>query len=320
MLRTATVAAAVWNLDQHLPLERKQIADFTLHPHFILLLARWKKKKASWQWCSFFCWLTTWQTGRALSSHRHSGRNSKRKVYASGNLGNSWDNSKQKYKIYQNLQRDLVCVCVCMHEYDSVPQWYCGQQFPAMVAWTRVRPGAQLTEDSGHRLTSQTAPTHGKKCKRDFWDTDMEAHMPSNRHAHHNSNEDSSCRCCWYPQPGFLRVNMLEWVQCTTRTLFRQKTQARKVRFAGTIVGTTMGNEGGVTGVKLTTQVGVAAGLFSSHLHQELIVPASGSGHGRACRGVTLWEGPVTAAFGESSQYKTTTPAFPIITTCYRLQ
>lgn len=40
MLRTATVPAAVWNLDQHLPLREKQIADFTLYPHFILLLAK----------------------------------------------------------------------------------------------------------------------------------------------------------------------------------------------------------------------------------------------------------------------------------------
>lgn len=55
-----------------------------------------------------------------------------------------------------------------MHECDSVPQWYCGQQFPATVAWTRARPGAQLTEDSGHRLTSQTAPTHETKRKLDL--------------------------------------------------------------------------------------------------------------------------------------------------------
>lgn len=40
VLRTAAVPAAVWNLDQHLPLREKQIADFTLYPHFILLLAK----------------------------------------------------------------------------------------------------------------------------------------------------------------------------------------------------------------------------------------------------------------------------------------
>lgn len=202
---------------------------------------------------------------------------------------------------------------VCMHECDSVPQWYCGQQFPATVAWTRTRPGAQLTEDSGHRLTSQTAPTHGRKCKHDFEDTVTEAHMLTNRHAHHNSNEDSSCRCCWYPQPGFLPVNRLEQVQYTTHTLLGQKTQARKLSFVGIIDQTDVklvcnlkGKEGDrskTTVGKLTTQVRVAAGLFSSHLHEELIVPAAGSGHGRACHGVTLWERPITAASGESSQY-----------------
>lgn len=43
-----------------------------------------------------------------------------------------------------------------------------------------------------------------------------------------------------------------------------------------------------VTGVQLTAQVRVAAGFFSSHLHEELVVPAAWSRHGRACRGVTL--------------------------------
>lgn len=186
-----------------------------------------------------------------------------------------------------------------MHECDSVPQWDCGQQFPVTVAWTRARPGAQLTEDSGHRLTSQTAPTHGRKCKHDFEGTVTEVHMLTNRHAHHNSNEDSSCRCCWYPQPGFLHVNTLEQVQYMTHTLLRQKTQARKHSFCW------YNWWGGRCDVskKLTAEVRVAAGLFSSHLHEELIVPASGSGHGRARRGVTLWERPVTAALGESSHY-----------------
>lgn len=46
---------------------------------------------------------------------------------------------------------EYVCVV------DCVPQWCWGQQCPGMAVWTRERPGAQLTDDSGHRLTSQTA-------------------------------------------------------------------------------------------------------------------------------------------------------------------
>lgn len=63
--------------------------------------------------------------------------------------------------------------------YDFVPQWYCGQQFPAMVACTRERPGVQLTDDSGHRLTSQTVTTHERKREHDFEDRVTEAHVLS---------------------------------------------------------------------------------------------------------------------------------------------
>lgn len=66
-------------------------------------------------------------------------------------------------------------VCV----YDFVPQWYCGQQFPATVTCTRERPGVQLTDDSGHRLTSQTVSTHERKYEHDFEDRVTEVHMLS---------------------------------------------------------------------------------------------------------------------------------------------
>lgn len=227
-----------------------------------------------------------------------------------------WEKLKEKslgemiLNIYSKYIRSRsvikVCVLVCMSIFvcDFVPQWYCGQQFPAMAACTRERPGAQLTDDSGHRLTSQTVPTH-KKRKRDFEDTVTEAHMFSNWHSHHNSNEDSSCRCCWYPQPGFLRVNTLELVQYMTHTLLRQETRPRKIQVCWhhrwRLERRGMWREYATVG-KLTAQVSVAARLFSSHLHEELIVPAAGSRHGRARCGVTLWGRPITAAFGESSQ------------------
>lgn len=109
--------------------------------------------------------------GKELSSHWHSGRERKklkRKVVwglrkGHDRLSNFWVYCSHQHssELTSNYLDECAYAGVHVNEYvcvvDCVPQWCWGQQCPGMAVWTRERPGAQLTDDWGHRLTSQTA-------------------------------------------------------------------------------------------------------------------------------------------------------------------
>lgn len=139
-------------------------------------------------------------------------------------------NKKKLYKIIKHQELKVVywyvSVCVC------VPQWYCGQQSPGTWVWTRDSPAAQLTDDSGHRLTSHTA----KHCNFGFEHTERKGKSRrvvlfwvffffsfSNTKTHHSSTVDSSCWWCSDPLREFLHESKREWARYMTHTLFGQK-------------------------------------------------------------------------------------------------
>lgn len=133
-----------------------------------LFLPSGEKLIRQWLVMQLFCWLTTWQMGTELSSHWHSG-SVRETVTARGGLKFMQVHERHNFWYY----------CVCVNSL-CVPQWCCGQQFPGTVVWTKVRPGAQLTDDSGHKLASHTE-THGRMSEH-FEDTDAKTQCHTHTH------------------------------------------------------------------------------------------------------------------------------------------
>lgn len=86
----------------------------------VLALAFWERHEIASERC-----------GVMLTRNRHSGRNTHQK----------W----------------IGCARMYVSVFECVPQWCCRQQCPGTAVWTKDRPGAQVTDESGHRLTSHTA-------------------------------------------------------------------------------------------------------------------------------------------------------------------
>lgn len=192
--------------------------------------------------------------GKELSSHWHSGRERKklkRKVVwglrkGHDRLSNFWVYCSHQHssELTSNYLDECAYAGVHVNEYvcvvDCVPQWCWGQQCPGMAVWTRERPGAQLTDDWGHRLTSQTAI---KGTKYEYYLKVRQKHTHTHTHepahvVYHSGTVDSSCWWCSDPQPEFLHSSKLEWARYMTHTLLREKTNKNIHRFTAVIKGT----------------------------------------------------------------------------------
>lgn len=189
------------------------------------------------------------------------------------------------------------CVWQYTNACECVPQWCCGQQLPGWVVWTRVRPGAQLTEDLGHRLTSQTA-THGRGCTHDIEDGETDTHTHSFHLPQWYWGQQlfvllkSTARISPYEHVGIGSIHDSHTAQ--TKGTNHWFISACVVVKLSTIKVNSQPQALFYVGQKCcdkhTTQIGVATGFFPPDLHKELILSAAEGWHRRACHGVTLWK------------------------------